>query len=253
VKNKIPSPFFSIEHYALKVRDDTIRDFDNRNKAKLETTLERMRMLLVIKLLALAENGINTQARFQAYSINKQVLDILVSALQMARQRGALEVFTLLRVALEASCSVLQISRDEDAYHQYMLGRYKSTNAITFAKEFVPVVGEVYGALSKAAIHINRVAYGPRQEQDKSDDISETISFDFEIRERRPIQDGLLLSFISLVSLIALKIYEVALFEKDDSLEGWLKLSGTRIKYISRSDAMISEHLEEIKGAPWRA
>ena len=247
---KIPTEFFSIEHYALQVREETTRDFDGKNKAEIELTLSQMRKLLVIKLMAMAESGVNSEARFEAYSINKQVLDILVSALQMARQRGAIEVLTLLRVALEASCTALQISRNEEALRRYIAGKYKSTNAVTFAKTLLPIVGEIYGALSQAAIHINQVAYGPRIEEVEGDNLGRSISLDFTIRDGGPIQDSLLLSSISLVALIALKMYELALFDEDDSLKGWFKLSGTSVRYLSNSEELISKYLEEIKAAP---
>jgi hypothetical protein len=146
--NKIPAECLSIEHYALQVRADTAKDFDAKNEAQLSATLSQLRQLLTIKLIAVSEGGINTQAQFQAFSIIKRVLDILVSAIQMARQRGAIEVFILLRVALEASSTALQISRDQDAYEQYLMGRYSSPKAITFAKTLVPVIGEIYGHLS---------------------------------------------------------------------------------------------------------
>jgi hypothetical protein len=246
----IPSECFSIEHYALQVRDDTTKDFDVKNDTQLRSTLSQLQQLLVIKLIAASEGGINTQARFQAFSVIKRVLDVLVSAIQMARQRAAIEVLILLRVALEASSTALQICRDEKAYQQYMIGRYNSPKAITFAKGLLPVIGEVYGHLSNAAVHINQPAYGPLAELDENGDFRETLIFDLIIREHLPIQDSILLSFISLVAVIVLKITELVLLEEDESLKGWLKLPGTRMKYISNSDKRISKFLDEIKAAP---
>ena len=150
-----------IEHYALQIRNDTIKDFDAKNEIQLQTTLSQLQQLLTIKLVAAAEGGINTQAQFQAFSVINRILDVLVSAIQMARQRAAIEVLILLRVVLEAGSTALQISCDEEAYQQYMTGKYNSPKAITFAKGLLPVIGEVYGHLSQAAVHINQRAYGP--------------------------------------------------------------------------------------------
>lgn len=110
MREDIPSECFSIEHYALKVREDTTEDFDVKNKIQLTSTLNQLQQLLLIKLVVAAEGGINTQAQFQAFSIIKRVLDVLVSAIQMARQRAAIEVLILLRVALEAGSTALRIS-----------------------------------------------------------------------------------------------------------------------------------------------
>jgi hypothetical protein len=250
MRENIPTECFSIEHYALQVRDDTAKDFDVKNKTQLSATLSQLQQLLTIKLIAASEGGVNTQAQFQAFSVIKRVLDLLVSAIQMARQRATIEALILLRVALEASSTAIQISRDQDAYKKYMIGKYNSPRAITFAKALVPAIGEVYGHLSKAAVHTYQPAYGPCTELDESGDLSETLSFEFIIREHLPIQDSILLSFISLVAVIVLKITELILLEKDESLKGWLKLPGTRMKYISNSDLRIAKFLDEIKAAP---
>jgi hypothetical protein len=37
MSSNILADFFSIEHYALKVRDDTTKDFDLKNKTQLST------------------------------------------------------------------------------------------------------------------------------------------------------------------------------------------------------------------------
>ena len=250
MRENIPSECFSIEHYALQMRNDTIKDFDGKNKDQLKSTLCQLQQLLTIKLVAAAEGGINTQAQFQAFSVIKRVLDLLVSAVQMARQRAAIEVFILLRIALEAGSTALQISRDEEAYRQYVIGKYNSPKAITFAKSIIPEIGEVYGHLSKAAVHTNRVAYGPLAEQDENGDLTETLTFEFILREHLPIQDSILLSFISLIAVIVLKITELVLLKEDDSLKGWFQLPGTRMKYISNSDKRIAKFLDEIKVAP---
>jgi len=246
----IPTECLSIEHYALQVRDDTTKDFDVKNKTQLSITLSQLQQLLAIKLIAVSEDGINTEGQFQAFSVIKRVLDMLVSAIHMARQRGAIEVFILLRVALEAASTALQISRDQDAYQQYMIGKYNSPKAITFAKALLPAIGEVYGHLSKMAVHTYQPAYGPRTEVDENGDINEILSFEFTIRKHLPIQDSILLSSISLVAVIVLKITELILLEEDESLKGWLKLPGTRMKYFSNCDVRISKFLDEIRAAP---
>jgi len=76
------------------------------------------------------------------------------------------------------------------------------------------------------------------------------LSFEFTIRKHLPIQDSILLSSISLVAVIVLKITELILLEEDESLKGWLKLPGTRMKYFSNCDVRISKFLDEIRAAP---
>jgi len=198
-----------MENYALQVREDTVKDFDAKNAAQLATTLSQLQQLLAIKLISATEGGIQTQTQFQAFSIIKRALDILVSAIQMTRQRANIETFILLRVALEASCTALHISRDQDAYKQYMSGKYSSPKAISFAKAFVPVIGEVYGLFSKAPVHTSQPAYGPSLEENDDGDVTQTLLFEFEVRDHFPVQDSILLSFDSLVAVVVLKMTEL--------------------------------------------
>jgi hypothetical protein len=242
----------TIRDYALEAREATVRDFDNKNKTQLETTLAELGKLYAVKLMGILKNvGLEegtAGAQFEVYALGKSSLDVLVSALQMARQRAPLEVFSLLRIALEAGCTSLQISRDADAYRRYMTGSYKSTAAIRFAKTLIPVVGEIWGDLSNAAVHITQRGYGARLEVDENGDLVPGVTFECALRSQLPFQDGLLLSFISLVTIIVLKMIELTL--SAEASGAWLKLAGGQVKYFHNSDALISKYLADIKAVP---
>jgi hypothetical protein len=247
VDNQSSRSDLSPRRYAFDVREATIRDFDDGNKAQLETTLAELGKILMIKIIAVAKGcDLATGARFDAFALSKSALDVLVSALQMARQRAAVETFSLLRVALESGSTALHISRNVHAYEQYTMGKYKSTDAISFAKSAVPILGEIWGALSNSAVHITQLGYGPRLNRDEHGNLTPTVSIECNIRSHQPFQDQLLLSFVSLVATIVLKITELTLFQQSHSREAWLKLPGTQMEYFHNTDALISKYYADV-------
>ncbi len=247
VDNQSSGSDISPRRYAFNVREATIMDFDDRNKAQLETTLAELGKILTITIIAVVKGiDLATGARFDAFALSKSALDVLVSALQMARQRAAVETLSLLRVALESGSTALHISQNVNAYEQYKGGKYKSTAAISFAKNDIPILGEIWGALSNSAVHITQLGYGPRLERDEHGNLNPTISVECSIRSHQPFQDQLLLSFVSLVATIVLKITELTLFQQSHLHESWLKLPGTQMEYFHNTDALISKYYADV-------
>ena len=61
---------------------------------------------------------------------------------------------------------------------------------------------------------------------------------------------SLAISLGALVAVVVIKMTELIMLEEDESLQGWLRLPGTRMRYVSNSDARILKFLDEIKMAP---
>jgi hypothetical protein len=243
----------SIRQYAFRAREKTYLEFDENNKAQLETTLAELQKILNIKLLVISvgcDFDINNQARYDAFALTKNALDILVSALHMARQRAVLETMSLLRVALECGSTALHIAKDSDAYVRYKKCDYNSTKAISFAKQFIPILGEVWGAFSNTAVHANMIGFGPKIKSDEKGTISRVVKLEYGSRKLHPIQDKVVLTSISLVSAMVLKITELILFEKSQLHEKALRLAGTKTIYISNTDAKIIEYDELLRSYP---
>jgi len=238
----------SIRQYALRSRTVASDDFDKKNKAQIDVTLGELQKILVIKLLVLSRGcDFRTVAHYDAFALTKSALDVLVSALHMARQRAAVEAFSLLRVALECGSSALHISHDPDAYDQYKNGTYHSTKAISFAKKFVPILGEIWGAFSETAVHINWIGFGPKPKRDDKGDLSRSVVLNFGTRKHQLVQDQALLTSVSLVATIILKIAEIILFEKHPEHSGALQLVGTKTIYMSNTDAKILQYDDQLR------
>jgi hypothetical protein len=246
----------SSRRYAFGAREKTVVDFDEKNKAQLETTLAELQYIINIKLLVVlrgCEFDMENQARYDAYALTKSALDVLVSALHMARHRAAIETFALLRVALECGSTALHISQDAEEYRHYKRKHYDSTKAIKFAKRHIPILGEMWGAFSQLAVHTNVIGFGPKLDANDKGEIFRSVNLEYGNREVEPVQDKVCLTSVSLVSAIIFKTAELILFEKHPLHEGALRLTGTETIYISNTDARIARFEEELRSYPSQA
>jgi hypothetical protein len=243
-----PFPDASLERLAFATREETIKDFDIKNKVGLDSTLGQIGKLHAINLMILV-NGrdFSLWPRYESFALMKSSLDLLISALHMARQRAVLETFALLRVALESGCTALHIWNCPDAYEQFKNGDYKSTSAISFSKSAISIVGELWGGFSNLAVHITRAGFGPKTGQDQDGESNGSVTFEFGIRKHLPLQDTLLLKHISLVSAILLKILESIVLEPSELNKSWLKLAGTQMNYFNDTDKEILMYYSEIR------
>lgn len=240
----------SIRQYAFGSRDNTVVDFDARNKLQLGSTLAELGRILTTKFLIVARGcdfSRDSEPRFDAFVLTKNALDILVSALHMARQRAVVETMSLLRVALECGRTALHVSRDSEAYRCYKSGTYQSTEAISFAKKFIPILGEIYGVLSKLAVHTNIIGFGPELELNGEGEFNRFVSMELSDLNSTQTQDAMVLNLISLGSAMILKIMELSLFENSLLYDKALRLVGTQTIYISNTDAKIVQFYEQLR------
>lgn len=249
MENQIPIPGISIRRYAIDVRDATVRDFDEKNKAQLDDTLAEINKIFAVKVIVVAK-GCDfdlTGPRYDCFALTKSALDVLVSALHMARQRAVPEMFSLLRIAVESAGTALHIANSADAYELYKKAKYKSTAAVSFAKNAVPILGEIWGAFSNTSVHISRLGFGPRLERHENGHLIPSVVLQCDLRKHEQLQDKIALSFVSLVSTIVLKITELTLFHQSPLYEDWLRLAGTEFEYFSNTNERMMQYYEEIQ------
>jgi hypothetical protein len=182
-------------------------------------------------------------SRYDGFALLNEGLSLLVSGLNLARQRARIDAMAVLRVAVEAACVAIHIVCDSDAYEQYA-GRtgkkYDSGKAISFAKPHVHRVGEFWGALSHAAIHPNRIIFGPRV----ADDGSHSISIG--MPSANPEQDAFSLTMVSIASLMVFRAAEIALFEPDPLHPGMLQFVGTNLSTWPSGDRVLQERFTQM-------
>ena len=241
--------------FAIAAREKTACEFDKKNSAALDDTIGNLNKILAFVTLAVLKGcDLGIGVRFDVFALSKQSLDVLVSALHMARQRAPLETIALLRVALEPACTALHIYKEAEAYSCYRAGKYNSTKAISPAKTYIPLVGELYGAFSAACIHPNITIFGPRWEADTDGNHTPMISIPYGVRSEERSQDKFTLNLVSMVALIQLKTLEITLTEEAlDAPEPWRSLLGTSLHYFHGTDQQIEKcHRELTQYGPAR-
>jgi len=238
-KNEVPD----IAYYAFTAREHTAEQFKDKNKDVLEETLSDLNRLYALKIACISYGSdFSKSPKFDAFSIFIKALEILVSALHLATHRQIIEAFALIRLSLESGATAFHIVVCEEAFALYCKGSYKSTHSITHAKEVVPIIGQLWGALSNIAVHINSRAHGPfYQPSDDNEGTIGTIEFPLAGRSEKLGQDLSVLTAISLVSNIILRLFEESLLEKSNQYKGWLQFPGTLHSYTCPTDKIIGQ------------
>jgi len=206
-------------HFVFTSRTQCQEAFDKVNKVQLWNTvgeLHHLYMPLVVVLLSNEEPI--PLAQHEAGFLFWRALDILVSALHVVRQRAYLEGMALMRMALECGCTALHISQCPTAFDRYLNNSYESSRgSISYAKGRVARIGEIWGALSKGAVHINRLAHG-RLVREPNGEM--TQSFALGAREGTPVADQALLDAISMTACIIRALFETVFLDEAQHIAG---------------------------------
>ena len=248
LKEKIQLPNLPPEKYVFEARTETTTDFDIKNKSKLNKTLSEFNKILNIFNIVIVKGcDLSSGTRFQGFALMKTALDLLVSSLHMARQRASVETMALLRIALETGCTAYHVSNSDEAYEKYRNQNYRSTTAISFTKRTIPIVGELWGIFSNISVHTNILGFGPKPWKEESEKLIPGVFLEYGIRKHQSIQDEILLTLISLISAILLKIFESLLMEQSQLHEKWLRIAGTQMEYLCNTDSLISLYDQELQ------
>jgi hypothetical protein len=240
------------QDYLFSSREAATKAFDQANRDRLDDTIGSIRKVFSTQLLLFA-HGL-TGVRFDAFVLLKTAMDTLISALHLARHRARIEVACLLRSALESACTALHISRSETAYQSFLADSYHSTKSINAAKQEIPVLGEIWGALSQVAVHTNRWAHGPKLERDDSDGhVVMSVHLDLNRSAAQPFEDAAILTLISLSAEIVARAVTLCLLDENPSRPGWRRAPGTSLALYDAGSTAIDKHHREFLSAATRA
>jgi len=204
--------------------ENTKKDFDSKNSDLLKDVESEIATAHVVKLTGLLK-GADFVIKNKIYylSLLLKAENIVISAFHLVRQRAYIEAFSLLRIAIEAIATAIHISKEEEALNKYLNNTYKSTYSISYSKKFIPLIGQIWGVLSKTAVHINSKIYGPKMEIN-DDELHATIEIDFDFRKPTEEQDHITLIAIQLVAAIVHRAFEI-IFLKEKIYKGQSVLS----------------------------
>jgi hypothetical protein len=219
-------------------------DFDARFKTELDSVVADIgHSFSVLVLTTIKGEVLFPGPRYDAFALLNEAVNFLVSSLHLARQGTRVEALALLRVGVEAACVAIHLVLDADAHARYVRtpGKsYDSARSISFAKQYIDRVGEFWGALSQAAIHPNRLAFGPRVEG--------TGALGIRVGRQRsdPKTEKLTLTLISVASAMVLRASEVVLFTPAPEDPTWLLLVGGKMKTLALADDLLRKRFSAL-------
>lgn len=233
--------------YLFGCRQRTEEAFDCANQDEIAEAMRSIGSILSMQVILSLKGGAILDRRFEAFALLKGALDMLVSALHLARQRAPIATACLLRSALESGCTAIHISTDENAYRNFINQTYHSTKSISGAKRHIAIVGELWGALSEYAVHINVGAHGPRcRRSETPDEAIREVELNFQEIKADPLQDSFMLALIKLTATIITQAFELSLLDDDASQPGWRTVSDASLIYCSDTRNAIDREWKRI-------
>ena len=195
--------------------ENTKKDFDSKNKELLMKVESEIITAHASKLIGFLK-GANfiTENKIYFLSLLLKAEDMVINSFHLARQRAFIETFSILRIAIEAIATAIHISKDEKALNNYLNSNYKSTSSISYSKRYIPIIGEMWGAFSKAVVHINSKIYGPDIKIDKNK-LYESITINYEAHLSNDNRlDNLVLIAIQLIAVMVQRAFEIIFFKE---------------------------------------
>lgn len=198
----------------LQERETAASQFDRTHAAIIPDVIADIQKAHNILAFWLLYGSEPLCARFDAFALLNSASNILISGFQLFRQRAPVEGLILLRASLETSAAALHVFHDSQVREEYLKGKsgnFESTRSISFAKRFCPRIGELWGGLSRIAVHVNSHAHGPELEL-KEGEQSRVVHLG--ARQARPDLEPKLLLLTRLVATINLQAEEMIFLEK---------------------------------------
>jgi len=237
-----------IEFDYLNDREKTIVSFDHDYNEKISDIIANLNTIIYnfTYFLFKAPNQAFSDEKDSTFLLLRSI-DYLFSAISLMRQRAFFETLTILRLAIEASSTAFHIYKDKEKLKEFKAGKYKSTKSINFSRKYIPRLGEIWGALSQSAVHVN-----PRHgiyAYIKGEYLVEGGNICFGEKEKNEKQDYMLIILTRLSYNIIYRFFEL-IFYQDAKYEGmdvkYNKESGL-IKIAKKTEEIIDELLAELK------
>ena len=237
-----------IEFDYLKEREKTIASFDHDYNEKINDIIANLNTMIFnfTYFFLKAPNKVFFDEMDSTFLLFRSV-DYLFSAISLMRQRACFETLTILRLVIETSSTAFHISKDKEKPKEFKAGKYKSPKSIKFSKKYIPRLGEIWGALSQLAVHINPIHGIYTYIKDKH--LVEGGSVCIGEKEKDEKQDYMLIILTKLSYNIIYRFFEL-IFYQDAKYKGldvkYNKESGL-IKIARKTEEIIDELLAELK------
>lgn len=238
-----------IEFDYLKDREKTIASFDHDYNEKIDDIIANLNTIILnfTYFFFKAPNQVFSDKKDSTFLLFRSI-DYLFSAINLMRQRACFETLTILRLVIETSSTAFHISKDKEKLKEFKAGKYKSPKSIKFSKKYIPRLGEIWGALSQSAVHINP-RHGIYYTYIKDEYLVEGGSICIGEKEKNEKQDYMLIILTKLSYNIIYRFFEL-IFYQDAKYKGsdikYNKESGL-VKIAKKTEEIIDELLAELK------
>lgn len=237
-----------IEFDYLKDREKTIASFDHDYNEKIDDIIADLNTIIYnfTYFLFKAPNQLSDEK--DSTFLLLRSIDYLFSAISLMRQRACFETLTILRLVIETSSTAFHISKDREKLKEFKAGKYKSIESIKFSKKYIPRLGEIWGALSQSAVHVNPI-HGIYYTYTKDKYLIEGGSICIGEKEKNEKQDYMLIILTKLSYNIIYRFFEL-IYYQDAKYKGsdikYNKESGL-VKIAKKTEEIIDELLTELK------
>ena len=218
-KNKEATFPKDIEYLVFDRRKKEENEFRKYYKKEINDILGHINNIRSMQKVFYLSEPKTTTCIFEEISLINRSIDFTSSSLVLLSHGSILESLTLLRVAIESSCSALLIHFDKDERENYFsndMKLFKSSKAITYSKKKVKYVGKLYGILSKVSVHVNKGAFGPKIVRKDGEGIPVLNIEPFFLEETKEQKKAFLL-LIYLITFIVERINEIITIEEMDN------------------------------------
>jgi hypothetical protein len=235
-----------IEYLVFDRRQNEETEFRKYYKKEINNILGHINNIRLIQKIFYLSEPKTTSSIFEEISLVNKSIDFIASSLILLSHGSILESLTLLRMSIESSCSALLIHFNEnerDHFYSNNIRKFKSSKAISYAKKKVKYVGELYGILSNAAVHVNKISFGPKIVH-KEDGGKAILNIEpFYLEESIKNKKAFLL-LIYLVTFITERINEIITIEEMDNR---IITGKKEYQYLSCSEGSIEKIYNEFR------
>ena len=238
----------------LNSREVTVLDFDSHYPLELlELEKDINKTIGLYSLLLTKKREICFNDKPEYLFLILRSVEYLISASFLVRQRAFFEAGNIIRLCIETSSVAIHIQSDMNEFKKYKLNqpnkpnKYESTKAISFAKNQIIGLGELWGSLSSMMVHPNTY-HGIYSEL-----IDEAIIGKFEInfgsKTQNEFQDKQMLLLLRISANIIFRCFEIIVTEK-------AQFKGTSGLYLkdfdlfmfgNSTEKLLSELMDEFK------
>jgi len=233
------------DYYIHSSRDQVALQFDKRNHELITTVKQDIGNIYrqVLFIIAFSKD-LDPNAKLETLSLYNKACESLTSSYVLLRQAAYVESIALLRLSVECVCVGMHIGMDQEAFASFRassFGMFPAKRSISFAKKHIAIIGAIWAALSKIAVHPNWHMYGAHHNSKTG------YSVEMGKRETCEHQDKATLLLISTIAGLIMRAIEISMLESVNGDSQLLRIPGTDKIRNAFANALINDRFNALQ------